>query len=80
MTVQEGMVLRYMISRDRQVVSRQELLQEVWNLPEGTETRTVDIFIARLRKYIEPDPSRPVFIESIRGVGYRFNRDPDESE
>jgi DNA-binding response OmpR family regulator len=55
------------------VVSRKELLENVWNMSSEVETRTVDNFIARLRKYFEVDPNKPVHFRSIRGVGYQFN-------
>ena len=51
----------------------QHLLKRVWGLHAGVETRTVDNFIMRLRKYIEKDPSHPAYLESVRGRGYRFN-------
>lgn len=72
LTPHEAMVLKYLIRHKGQIVTRQELLENVWNLSSDIETRTVDIFIARLRKYIEPDPANPVYIKSIRGAGYRF--------
>lgn len=71
-TSYEAMVLRYLIEHQNQVVSRGELLKEVWNLEEDTETRTVDIFISRLRKLLEPDPKNPRYLISVRGVGYRL--------
>lgn len=70
LTVREAMLLRYLLDHRGTVVSRQALLENVWGISSEIETRTVDIFISRLRKYIEPDPSQPVVIQSIRGVGY----------
>jgi DNA-binding response OmpR family regulator len=67
------MVLKYIVERKGKIVTRKELLENVWHLNPEVETRTVDIFIARLRKYFEPDPANPVYIKSIRGVGYVFN-------
>ena len=68
----EAMVLKYLIDNKGKVVSRKELLGKVWHVNPEVETRTVDNFIARLRKYFEPDPSNPVYIKSVRGAGYIF--------
>lgn len=70
----EAMVLKYLIDNSGKIVSRQELLDKVWNVNPEVETRTVDNFIARLRKYFEEDPSNPVFIKSVRGAGYLFEK------
>ncbi len=72
LTAQEAMLLRYLLNQKNKVISRQELLENVWNIHSEVETRTVDNFIARLRKYFEVDPSKPRFIKSIRGKGYIF--------
>jgi DNA-binding response OmpR family regulator len=72
LTPQEAMVLKYLVERKGEIVTRKELLENVWHLNPDIETRTVDIFIARLRKYFEPDPSNPVYFKSIRGAGYTF--------
>jgi len=72
LTPQEAMVLKYFVERKGEIVTRKELLENVWHLNPDIETRTVDIFIARLRKYFEPDPSNPVYFKSIRGAGYSF--------
>ena len=73
LTQREAMVLRYLIERKNSVVTRQELLENVWHINPDIETRTVDNFIARLRKYFEDDPTNPVFIKSVRSVGYIFS-------
>jgi len=73
LTVHEAMLLKYLIENQNKVISRDELLKEVWNINSEIETRTVDIFISRLRKYFENDPAKPSFIKSIRGVGYMFS-------
>ena len=73
LTTQEAMVLKYLIEKKGKIVSRKELLENVWNITSEIETRTVDNFIMRLRKYFEPDPAKPVFIKSIRSAGYSFN-------
>ena len=72
LTPHEAMVLKYLIDRRDKVVSRKELLENVWQIPGHVETRTVDNFILRLRKIIEPDPAKPIFIKSIRSAGYMF--------
>jgi two-component system, OmpR family, alkaline phosphatase synthesis response regulator PhoP len=72
LTPHEAMVLKYLIDHKGKVVSRKELLENVWQIFSDVETRTVDNFIVRLRKYFEPDPSNPVFIKSIRSAGYIF--------
>ena len=73
LTVREAMVLKYLIENKGKVVSRKALLENVWSISTEIETRTVDNFIARLRKYLEEDPTRPVYIKSIRGTGYIFS-------
>jgi DNA-binding response OmpR family regulator len=75
LTPHEAMVLKYIVDRKGKIVTRKELLENVWHLNPEVETRTVDIFIARLRKYFEPDPANPVYIKSIRGAGYLFNEE-----
>ena len=72
LTVYEAMLMKYLIDRKDKIVSRKELLQNVWNISSEVETRTVDNFIVRLRKYFEQDPNNPVHIKSIRGRGYIF--------
>ena len=72
LTLQEAMLLKYLMENKGRVVSRNELLDKVWNINSDIETRTVDNFIARLRKYFEPNPDKPKYIKSIRGVGYLF--------
>ena len=72
LTLREAMVLKYLIEHKNQIISRQELLENVWGISSEVETRTVDIFISRLRKHLEENPSKPVFIKSVRGAGYIF--------
>jgi len=74
LTTREMGLLRALIEREGEVVTRGELLEEVWGLRPDTRTRVIDSFIVRLRRYIEPDPSRPRHIVSVRGHGYRFVR------
>ena len=78
LTLMEANLLRYLIARQGQVVSRKNMLEDVWNLREDTDTRAIDQFIARLRKYLEEEPSRPRFLQTVRGVGYRFVPAPTE--
>jgi len=72
LTAHEAMLLKYLSNNPNRVISREELLQEVWNISSEVETRTVDNFIARLRKYFEAEPTHPRHIKSIRGAGYLF--------
>lgn len=77
LTVMEAELLRYLIRHRGQVVSRKAILEEVWDLREDTDTRAIDNFIVRLRRYIEDDPERPQHLLTVRGVGYRFEAEPD---
>ena len=72
LTQQEAMVLKYLIDNKGKVISRKELLEKVWHTNPDVETRTVDNFIARLRKYFEPEPSKPIYFKSVRSAGYIF--------
>lgn len=76
LTLMEANVLRCLIQHEGAPVSRKVLLEEVWGLHEDTDTRAIDNFIVRLRKYIEPDPSKPRHLLTVRGVGYRFVKVP----
>ena len=73
LTTREMGLLRALIEREGEVVTRGELLEDVWGLRPDTRTRVIDSFIVRLRRYIEKDPSKPVHIVSVRGRGYRFS-------
>jgi DNA-binding response OmpR family regulator len=72
LTLMEANVLRYLIKHEGKSVSRKAMLEQVWNLHEDTDTRAIDNFIVRLRRYIELDPTRPRHLLTVRGVGYRF--------
>ena len=72
LTVMEAELLRHLIRNRGRVVSRKSILEEVWGLREDTDTRAIDNFIVRLRRYLEDDPSRPEHLLTVRGVGYRF--------
>ncbi len=73
LTAREAMLLRYLIEHEDKIISREELLKNVWNLSPEVETRTVDNFVMRLRKYFEPNPGKPVYIRSKRSAGYMFS-------
>lgn len=73
LTVKEAQVMKLLISKKGQVVTREELLETVWGYDRETETRTVDNFIARLRKHFEKKPQKPEFIVTVREKGYQFN-------
>ena len=72
LTLMEMNVLRYLIGHENQPVSRKAMLEEVWGLHEDTDTRAIDNFIVRLRRYIEADPTKPRHLLTVRSVGYRF--------
>jgi DNA-binding response OmpR family regulator len=72
LTLMEADLLRYLIRHQGKVVSRRSILEDVWGLREDTDTRAIDNFIVRLRKYIEEEPARPRHLLTVRGVGYRF--------
>lgn len=72
LTLMETNLLRYLVRHDGQTVSRKQMLEEVWNVREDTDTRAIDHFMSRLRKYIEPQPALPKYLLTVRGVGYRL--------
>jgi DNA-binding response OmpR family regulator len=76
LTLMEANVLRYLIDNEGKRVSRKAMLANVWGLHEDTDTRAIDNFIVRLRRYIEDDPTRPRHLQTVRGVGYRFVATP----
>ena len=76
LTLMETNFLKYLAQRDGQTVSRRAILEDVWGVREDTDTRAIDNFVVRLRRYIEPDPTKPRHLVTVRGVGYRFHRDP----
>ncbi len=77
LTVMEAELLRYLVRNRGRVVSRKSILEEVWGLREDTDTRAIDNFIVRLRRYIEKNPARPQHLLTVRGVGYRFEAKSD---
>ncbi len=78
LTVMEADLLRYLVRHHGRVIHRKELLEQVWRMREDTDTRAIDNFIVRLRRYLEDDPSNPVFLRTVRGIGYRFDPVPND--
>jgi DNA-binding response OmpR family regulator len=72
LTVMEASILRYLVEHEGRAVSRKTMLQDVWGLHEDTDTRAIDNFIVRLRRYLEDDPTHPRHLLTVRGIGYRF--------
>ena len=72
LTLMEAKLLRHLVRNSGRTVSRKSILEDVWGLREDTDTRAIDNFIVRLRRYIEKDPSKPRHLLTVRGVGYRF--------
>jgi len=75
LTLMEAKLLRYLIENAGTAVSRKTILEEVWDLNEETDTRAIDNFIVRLRRYLEDTPESPKILQTVRGVGYRFVND-----
>lgn len=74
----EAKMLRIFFQREGETLSRAELLESVWGMAPNTETRTLDNFIVRLRKYFEKKPARPIHFRTVRGQGYRFVRNASD--
>jgi DNA-binding response OmpR family regulator len=72
LTLMESDLLRDLVLNQGRIISRKELLEQVWRVHEDTDTRAIDNFMVRLRRYIEDNPAEPVFLETVRGIGYRF--------
>ena len=79
LTLMEAELLRHLIRNNGRVVSRKSILEEVWGLREDTDTRAIDNFIVRLRRYIEDDPAKPQHLLTVRGVGYKFSAELGEN-
>ena len=77
LTLMESELLRHLVRNDGRIVSRKQILEEVWGLHEDTDTRAIDNFVVRLRRYIEDDPANPRHLLTVRGVGYRFLAQPE---
>lgn len=80
LTELEASLLKYLVDNRGRTVSREELLSAVWHIRPDTDTRTLDVFIMRLRKYFESDPGSPVFFRNVRGAGYIFSPTSEEGE
>ena len=78
LTLMEVQLLRYLIRHEGKVVSRKAMLEDVWGVHEDTDTRAIDNFIVRLRRYLEDEPSNPRHLLTVRGVGYRFVAGPGQ--
>ncbi len=78
LTLMEAELLRHLIRNQGRIVSRKSILEEVWGLHEDTDTRAIDNFVVRLRRYIEDNPSEPRHLLTVRGVGYRFVAEPEK--
>jgi DNA-binding response OmpR family regulator len=78
LTLMEAELLRYLIQNRGRPVARKSILQDVWNLHEDTDTRAIDNFIVRLRRYIEREPSHPRYLLTVRGLGYQFVAEPEQ--
>ncbi|HMD40005.1 MAG TPA: response regulator transcription factor [Candidatus Acidoferrum sp.] len=76
LTMMESDLLRFLIRNSGRAVSRKQILQEVWDLHEDTDTRAIDNFVVRLRRYFEDQPSKPRYLLTVRGIGYRFEPNP----
>jgi DNA-binding response OmpR family regulator len=78
LTLMEANLLRYLVEHEGKAISRKAMLEQVWGLHEDTDTRAIDNFIVRLRRYIEKEPGKPKHLLTVRGVGYRFIASPDK--
>jgi len=76
LTLMEASLLRYLVDHEGVPVGRKAILEDVWDLHEDTDTRAIDNFVVRLRRYIEDDPGRPRHLQTVRGVGYKFIAEP----
>jgi DNA-binding response OmpR family regulator len=76
LTLMEANLLRFLIEHEGKAISRKTMLERVWGLREDTDTRAIDNFIVRLRRYIEKEPARPKHLLTVRGMGYRFVAEP----
>ena len=76
LTLMEANLLRYLVEHEGKAISRKAMLEHVWGLHEDTDTRAIDNFIVRLRRYIEKEPGKPTHLLTVRGVGYRFSANP----
>lgn len=80
LTMMEVELLRYLVHNPGRAISRSEILDKVWHLHQDTDTRAIDNFIVRLRRYLEDDAVHPLHLQTVRGIGYRFVPDPKEEK
>jgi DNA-binding response OmpR family regulator len=80
LTLMEADLLRYLVQNQGRIVSRKELLEQVWHVHEDTDTRAIDNFIVRLRRYLEDEPSAPKYLQTVRGIGYRFQPQAEQKD
>jgi len=80
LTLMEANLLKYLIAHEGKAVSRKAMLEHVWELREDTDTRAIDNFVVRLRRYLEKEPTKPQHLLTVRGVGYRFVANPTGPE
>jgi DNA-binding response OmpR family regulator len=78
LTLMEAEFLHHLIRHEGKIVARKSLLEDVWGLREDTDTRAIDNFVVRLRKYVEEVPSKPRHLLTVRGLGYRFVAEPED--
>jgi DNA-binding response OmpR family regulator len=77
LTLMEADLLRYLLDNPGRTIPRKELLENVWHVHEDTDTRVIDNFIVRLRRHLETDPAKPAHLLTVRGIGYRFQPNPE---
>ena len=77
LTLMEASLLRYLVQHEGRAVARATILEQVWGMREDTDTRAIDNFIVRLRRYLEDEPANPRHLQTVRGVGYRFVANPE---
>ena len=80
LTAMEADLLQYLLRNSGKVVSRKAILEDVWGLHEDTDTRAIDNFIVRLRRFLNEDPATPRHVLTVRGVGYKFIAEPGPIE
>ena len=80
LTAMEADLLQYLLRNAGKVVSRKSILEDVWNVREDTDTRAIDNFIVRLRRFLNEHPSQPRHVLTVRGIGYKFIAEPDDDK
>jgi DNA-binding response OmpR family regulator len=80
LTAMEADLLQYLLRNAGKVVSRKSILEDVWNVHEDTDTRAIDNFIVRLRRFLNENPSQPRHVLTVRGIGYKFIAEPDHDK